>query len=935
MIRASTLVFFGFLVHASGNSVPSGFLNRPLAFEPNRGQAAPTVQFLARGNSRDYLLSASGVSVLGASMRFLGANAQPHVLAQEPLGERRNYFHGPASQTDIPTSRRVRYSGLYPGIDCVFYGDQKGLEFDFEVAPWADPGKIRLRWSGAKQVRLDANGELMIETISAELRQRKPTIFQERNGQRVLIAGGYVLAADGEIRFSLGRYDRNLPLIIDPVLFALEQGVILITAMAGDPAGNVYLTGTTFSSVLPTTVGAVQPSFGGGACPEIPVIGGQYTTACPDAFVIKLNPTGQLVYATYLGGDGSDGGNAIVADSSGNAYVAGFTSPSPTSSVNNFPITPNAAFPKPSSTGNDGFISKLNPAGNQLLYSTFIPNAAPAGIAVDPQGNVYLAGTTIPQLLPFPVTPGAFQTTSSTPDNTGVVAKLNADGSAFIYATYLGGSGAAGASGIAVDPKGNAYVVGSAQSADFPTTPGAFQTKIPSPTGGAFVTKIAPTGASLVYSTFLDGSGDVDDGFKAIRVDAQGDAIVLGITSLDDFPVTPGAFQPTGPSAPWEAPDNQNASGFLSKLNPTGSALVYSTYIAGGLALDVDNAGNAYVLGTATYGFPTTAGAYQPCSHGGLNDILAAEFGPDGKLIGATYLGGSGEDDATAIVALGGGSIYLAGFTDSSDFPGLVGLPNLQFVAKILINDPNQSSGPCLAYAIQNAATFVEEPVVGGEVVTLRGTKIGPQNAAFEQLGPDGKVSTELAGVQVLFDIYPAPLLYVQSQQINAVVPWEVALSPQSNNPTLVQVKYNGTSSNVSSIALALAAPGIFLTNYSMQQAAVLNADGTPNSLSNPAKRGTVIAFFGTGGGDTNPPGIDGGFWPMSPLAQLMQPVSVLMGGVNAEVQYAGSAPGRISGIFQINVLVPESLVPGQGIPIIVTIAGTSSPQDAAYLFVD
>jgi hypothetical protein len=375
MTRA--LFFFAFSAYAAGNPIPSGFLNHPLAFEPNRGQAATGVQFLARGNSRDYLLNASGVTVSGASMRFLGANARPHTLGQEPLAERHNYFHGPVSQTDVPTYRRIRYSSLYPGIDCVFYGDQKGLEFDFEVSPGADPDKIRLGWSGARQVRLDANGELMIETVSGELRQRRPTMYQERNGQRVLITGGYVLAADGEIRFSLGPYDRNLPLIIDPVLFALEQGVILITAMAGDPAGNVYLTGTTFASVIPTTVGAVQPSFGGGVCPVLPVIGGGYTTACPDAFVIKLNPTGQLIYATYLGGDGADGGNAIVADSSGNAYVAGSTSPSPTSSANNFPITANAAFPKPSSTGNDGFITKLNPAGNQLVYSTFIPTWPP------------------------------------------------------------------------------------------------------------------------------------------------------------------------------------------------------------------------------------------------------------------------------------------------------------------------------------------------------------------------------------------------------------------------------------------------------------------------------------------------------------------------------------------------------------------------------
>jgi uncharacterized protein (TIGR03437 family) len=927
------LFFFAFSAYAAGNPVPAGLLNRPLAFEPNRGQAAPTVRFVARGNSHDYLLNGSGMTVLGAWLHFSGANPQPQAFALDPLAERHNYFHGAVSQTDIQTYGRVRYSRLYPGIDCVFYGDQKGLEFDFEVSPGADPDKIRLRWSNAKRVRLDTNGELIIETVSGELHQRKPTVYQEHNGQRILIDGGYVRAADGEIRFSLGRYDRTRPVIIDPVLFALDQGVIPVTAMAADPAGNVYLTGTTYASVLPTTAGAVQPAFGGGTCFSIGVIGGGSTFPCPDAFVIKLDPMGQLVYATYLGGSGSDGGNAIAVDASGNAYVAGSTNSN--SGTSNFPITPKAAFPKPTPTGNDGFITKLNPAGDQLVYSTFIPGSPPTGIALDPQQNVYLASSANPHDLPFPVTAGAFQASTSTLSTTGLVAKLNAAGSALVYATYLGGSGGDEAVSIAVDPSGNAYVAGSSQSADFPTTPGAFQTKLPAQTGAAFVAKIAASGANLIYSTFLGGSGGGGDifGASSIRVDAQGNTIVLDTTRSSDFPVTPGAFQPTGPSAIWIAPDNQNVSAVLSKLNPAGSALVYSTYIAGGSAMDVDSAGNAYVLGAATYGFPTTAGAYQACSHGGSSDLFAAEFDPDGKLSGASYLGGSGTEIANAIVALGGGSIYLAGNTSSSDFPGIVGASNLDFVAKILINDPNYSNGPCLAYTIQNGATFVEGPVVGGEIVTLRGTDIGPQTAAFEKIGPDGKVSTELAGVQVCFDDIPAPLLYVQSQQINAVVPWETVFEPLVNNSTQVRVEYNGASSNVSSIPISLAAPGVFLTDYSTQQAAVLNSDGTPNSQSHPAKRGSVVTLFGTGGGVTNPPGVTGALWPKSPLAHLTQPVSVQIGNANAEVQYAGSAPGMVSGIFQINVLGPDSLFPGQN-PIIVIIDGVPSPQSTAYLFV-
>jgi uncharacterized protein (TIGR03437 family) len=935
MIRALTLSFFALSAYAAGYPIPAGLLNRPLAFEPNRGQAAPPVRFLARGNSRDYLLTRSGLTVLGASMRFSGASPEPQAVVLDPLAERHNYFHGAQSQTDIPTYRRVRYSRLYPGIDCVFYGDQKGLEFDFEVTPGADPAKIRLRWSNAKRVRLDANGELVIETVSGELRQRKPTVYQERNGQRMLVAGGYRLASNGEIRFSLGRYDRKLPLIIDPVLFGLDQNLILITAMAADLAGNLYLTGQTSSSLVPTTVGAVQPAYGGGTCMFInigPSLGPN-TYPCPDAFVIKLDAMGQIAYATYLGGDGLDNGSAIAVDSSGNAYVAGITSAG-TTTPNNFPTTPNAAFPKPSTGTTDGFVTKLNPAGSQLVYSTYIPGMFGAGIGVDGQGNAYVAGTVNPKG-PFPVTPGAFQTSSSSMGTTGAVAKLNAAGSALVYGTFLGGSGnqeiGDTALAIAVDTAGDAYVSGYSGSPDFPTTPGAFETKLQGLIG-IFVTKIEPSGKSLVYSTFLGSSANSETNSMAIRVDSQGDAIVLGSTGSNNFPVTPGAFQPTGPSAPWAPAAPLN---FLSKLNPAGSALVYSTYISGAAALDIDSAGNAYVVGAASYGFPTTAGAFQACSHGGSSDIIAAEFAPDGTLIGATYLGGSGADTASAVVALGGGSIDLAGTTDSHfDFPGIVDFypSTLAFVDNLLINDPKHSSVPCLAYTIQNAATFLEGAIAPGEVVTLRGKGIGPEKGVNAQSGPSG-LPTELSGVQVLFGNEPAPLLYVQSEQINAVVPWDAGNG--SPNPGIsVEVKYNGASSNTA-VLLNRAAPGIFLANFTTQLAAVLNADGTPNSPTNPAKRGSVVTFYGTGGGATNPPGVDGGIWPSSPLAHLSLPVSVQINDVAADVLYAGSAPGMVSGIFQINVKVPDLFSPPPTVPIVVTIGGVSNSQSAPLLAVE
>jgi uncharacterized protein (TIGR03437 family) len=942
MTRAFALFFFAVSAIASPNPIPAGFLNRPLAFEPNRGQAGATVRFVARGNSHDYLLSGSGVTVSGASVRFSGANAEPHTVPLDPLTERHNYFHGAISQTNIPTYRRVRYSSLYPGIDCVFYGDQKGLEFDFEVAPGADPDKIRLRWSDAKQVRLDANGELAIETVSGELRQRKPTVYQERNGRRILIDGEYRLAANGEIRFSLGRYDRTLPVIIDPVLFALDQNLIFVAAMAADPAGNIYLTGQTSSSVFPTTVGALQPAYAGGTCVGLSIgPGGPFNFPCADAFVIKLDSMGQVAYATYLGGDGEDFGTAMAVDSSGNAYVGGITSAGTT--PNNFPTTPNAAFGKPIG---GGFVTKLNPAGSQLVFSTYFPVAV-SGIAIDGQGSVYIAGSTNAQSSPFPVTPGALQNSGANTVSTGVVAKLNAAGSALVYGTYLGGSGGGNigdiANAIAVDAAGDAYVTGFTASPDFPTTQRAFQTTLPGQ-AAIFVAKIAPSGGSLVYSTFLgptsgaNGSLEISGNGPVIRVDSQGGAVVLSTTLSAVFPTTSGAFQPTGPGAAWTG-GGTGSLNVLSKLNPTGSALVYSTYISGAESLDIDSAGNAYVVGAASYGFPTTAGAYQACNHGGATDIFAAEFDPAGTVIGATYLGGSGADAASAVVALGGGNINLAGTTSSSDFPGIVDAPtaNLLFVASLLINGPSNSDGPCLASTIQNAASLAEGAVAPGEVVTLRGVGIGPQTGVTAQAGPNG-FPTELGGVQVLFGNQPAPLLYVQSQQINAVVPWDAEMN-LFNPGTSIQVKYNGASVSGSTI-LNQAAPGIFLSNYTTQLAAVTNADGTPNSPTNPAKVGSVVTFYATGGGPMNPPGADGGIWPTKPLAHLALPVSVQMDTAEAIVTYAGSAPGLVSGIFQINaqvpniVPVPNIASPASTVPLVITIGGVSSTPGAAFIAV-
>jgi len=721
-----------------------------------------------------------------------------------------------------------------------------------------------------------------------------------------------------------------------PSIAYAVPGSALVSAVAVDASGNVYLTGNTSSSVFPATPGAFQTKYGGGSCIAFPNFGGPTFFPCNDAFVIKLDPTGAVVYATYLGGGGQDNGLAIAVDSAGDVYVAGTTTPSNTTGVNNFPVTSSAAFPAVSKLGSDAFVAKLNPAGSQLLYATYLPGMGwgpPLAMTIDRSGNAYVAGLANPSLVSVPTTSGSFQTASSSSRLTGAVAKLNASGSALVYATYLGGTGSANNSagdvptGIAVDPSGNAFVTGFTVSVDFPVTSGAFQTKPPNKIDAAFISKLNAAGSGLIYSTYLGGTGS--DSGQAIRLDAQGNAYVLGTTYSTDFPVTAGAFQSVA-RAPWAYA--VSPSRFVSKFSVNGSGLVYSTYLSGASALDVDPTGNAYVAGAAGPGFPVTGGAYQRCFAGGGNDAFSAQFTPNGTLVNGTYLGGSAPDAANAIAVGTDGSVYIAGDTNSTDFPGIN--PRIQdqnFLVHLLIDDPKKQDSPCMALVLQNAASFVEGPVAPGEIVTLRGAGFGPEMGMGPLFtpGPTANVSTSAGGVRLFFNDIPAPLLYVQAQQINAIVPWELAGQPTAQ----VHVEYLGSATDTATIRLATSAPGIFLQNFDSQQGAILNDDGTVNSAANPAKTGSVIAIYGTGGGSTNTPGITGAFWPSDSLIRLTLPVSVTVGGLDAPVVYAGSAPALITGFFQINVRVP-ALLPSAAWYVNVRIGAASSPSQTVTVAV-
>jgi Beta-propeller repeat len=413
--------------------------------------------------------------------------------------------------------------------------------------------------------------------------------------------------------------------------------------IAVDSTGNIYITGYTDSANFPTTLGAYQTTKAGGA----------------DAFVAKFSSSGSLVYSTYLGGSGDkDYGNGIVVDSTGNIYITGYTNSA------NFPITLGAyQTTKAGSAGTiNAFVAKFSSGGN-LVYSTYLGGSGGVdygnAIAVSDTGNIYITGRT--NSADFPTTPSAYQTTYAS-GNDAYLAEFNSTGN-LVYSTYLGGSGSNDyGNAIAVDGTGNIYITGTTNSANFPTTPGVYQTTI-SGTGDAFVSKFSSSG-SLVYSTYLGGSG-ADPGY-GIAVDSTGNIYVTGMTSSTNYPGTAGGYQPTHAGGTYDV--------FVAKFN-SGWNLVYSTYLGGtgndfGYGIAVDSTGNIYITGyTASTNFPTTPGAYQTANAGGAADGSVTKFDSSGNLAYSTYLGGSNTDQGNGIAVDNTGNIYIVGQTPSTNFP--------------------------------------------------------------------------------------------------------------------------------------------------------------------------------------------------------------------------------------------------------------------------
>ncbi len=931
----------------------------PLGFEQNGNE------FVAHAPEYALRLSARGAEMSSARgafhMRFLHANPAATLRGEEMLDSTVNYFrgHDPRQwKTGLRTYRSVHYAGIYPGIDIRYKASQGGeLEYDFRLAPGANPARIRLAFEGARPLQIDRNGDLVLALGSGELRQRKPAAYQ--NGSAV--ESRFVIGRDRTVALAVGPYDRSRVLIIDPVLdYASYFGgsrTDSIIAMALDAAGNIYLTGGTNSADFPVTAGSYSQKYLGGPCP---VFNGTINSYCPDVFVSKLNPTGTaLIYSTYIGGTGTDRGWGLAVDAAGNVYVTG------TTSSTDFPVTPGAlGTGLPHLFEASAFLLKLDPSGSKLLYSTYLVGTTDAtwstgsALALSAGGELVVAGATSAPDFPVrnalqPHIGGGTCATDyanlTSPCSDAFLMRWRAADMTLEYSTFLGGSGNDAANAVAVDPFGNAYVAGMTESQDFPLqnavqarrAPGHCQVQQTFPgsididfygCADGFVARISADGSQLVYSTYLGGNSA--DTVNAIAVDASGSAYVAGTTLSTDFP-TANAFQPQaggGVCNVLGVPYGACTDAFVAKFSPDGSQLMYSTYLGGtsrdeASAIAVDSRGNAYVGGwtASRTGFPITPDAIQHCNRsspaGGGSPGFLTVLNPEGALISSSMIPPA---SFVHVVVLGAaGHVYVAGSTERGYFSVTAGAfeanSGSAFFA-VLDYSASPAAVPTIDQGcVLNAASYQpseagsDSIVSPGEIVSIFGSHLGPQEGVGAVLDANGRITTSLAGVSVTFDGIPAPLLYVQAGQVNAIVPFAVAGRQQS----VVQIHHQGGVSNGETVRVADRSAGIFTVGaLGNGQVLALNQDGTLNSPDNPARGGEIVTLWATGVGLLSSAYSDGEI-ASGPPAVVVNPPSIFIGSSPAaSVQYVGQAPGLVAGAIQINAWVPKGGGAGPAVPI-------------------
>jgi hypothetical protein len=775
-------------VSALGLAPPASAHAAPLtlSFEPNRGQTSSAVRFMAHiGNSTVYLLP-DGLVVAGGSrssqpaarsfssdslvqvksthsrsllVRFMHANRHPTFVGLDPLPGRVNYLIGSDSRgwhTDLPTYATVEEKQAYPGVDVLYSGAGGRLEYRFVLHTGANSSDIRLTLGGRAGVQVRRDGTVAVGGIAT---LGRPLTYQTVNGVQRRVPSRYVLTGRRQLGFLLGPHDRTGSLVIDPLVYSTYLGgseAELAASIAIGQNGNAYITGQTNSSDLP--VCPTKPAGQSDTCSALNTTTTLQTlnndaTDQMTAFISELDAAGdQLIYSTYLGGSARAWGQSIAVDGLGDAYVTGATD------SGDFPTCPTehtsqtdacsaantTSTLQPTFTGSTplgapiAFVVKLNPAGDQLIYSTYLGGAEAqgSGIAIDGSGDAFVTGTDNWNNFPTCPTQQAGQTDACSPANTTTtlqtvnrsyphgsgfaavfVAELNPTGSQLIYSTVLGGSGGDFGSSIAIDPSGDAYITGTSDSTDFPTCPTmhALQTDSCSSANTtatlqtanhnainpktAFVAELNPTGDKLVYSTYLGGTG-IDQGYH-VAVDGAGNAFVVGSAGSSDFPTCPtmqaaqiDACSAANLTTTLQLSQAGGGDAFVSELNPTGDKLVYSTYLGGGgddaaYGIALDGLDDAYLIGqTMSSDFPTcpttqsgqtdscstsTGSTLQTANAGLAHNATTAffsELSPQGnRLTNSTYLGGSGGDYGYGIALDALDDAFLTGYTSSTDFP--------------------------------------------------------------------------------------------------------------------------------------------------------------------------------------------------------------------------------------------------------------------------
>lgn len=677
----------------SETRIPDKAPSLQIPFVENQGQVDEAVAYYAETFAGAAFVTHSGQMVYwlptseskGAEAwvireSFLGASIS-EARGEHAATTRVNYFKGSDHSkwaTDIPAYELVTLGEIYDGVELKLSAHRGSIEKVFHVRPYAEPENIRTRVEGAMDLTVNERGELEVQTGLGVVRFSKPSAFQEKNGRKRYVKVAYLVRGN-EYSFNTGEYDRSQELVIDPLLastFIGGGGYDAVNSMVIDDSGNIYVAGKTCSSDFPTTTGAYDTTYG----------------ASCDAFAAKLDiDLQELLASTYLGGSHWEEADSVAIDRSGNVYVAGGTWSS------DLPATSGAYDMTYSDCWLDGFVSKLSGDLSELLASTYLGGCGLVDssggydraytISLDASGNVLVAGKT--SSLDFPATIGAYDTSCGTDgqcdyDGTftmyhdAFVSKLDGNLSDLLASTFLGGSRFDDARSIAVDSSGNVYVAGNAAS-EFPVTSGAYDTTY-NGKGDAFVARLDSDLENLLASTFLGGGAD-DEIVFSMSTDTSGNVYAAGWTKSSDFPATEGAYDTTYHSSP-VAPAFDGKDAFVSKLDSGLSNLLASTFLgrAGdeiAYSMSIDSSGNIYVAGqTGSSDFPATTGSYDTsCGtdglcDGGHFDAFAAKLDSHlSNLLASTFLGGEDDDQARALSIDANGTIYAAGWTQSSAFP--------------------------------------------------------------------------------------------------------------------------------------------------------------------------------------------------------------------------------------------------------------------------